>query len=140
MGHAISHDLKVLYLDHPKSDIRDTSRYFRAVVYGGKGTPSLRRLTEHYLNINIQSSSTGHDSIEDARATMRLYTLFRDEWEDEIRRKSSGHHHHNSNHGGNHYHRHHSSADAAASVNHLHPNHPNAFPPLLSQKTPCDVA
>ena len=27
VGHALHHDLKVLFLDHPKKMIRDTSRY-----------------------------------------------------------------------------------------------------------------
>lgn len=87
IGHAVHHDLKVLYLDHPKCDIRDTSKYFDASVYGGKGTPSLRKLTEYYLNLNIQNSS--HDSVEDARATMRLYTMFKKDWETSLHRVRS---------------------------------------------------
>ncbi|ESN94985.1 hypothetical protein HELRODRAFT_87305 [Helobdella robusta] len=37
VGHAIEHDLKVLFLDHPRKMIRDTSRFkpFRAVTGGG---------------------------------------------------------------------------------------------------------
>ena len=93
VGHAIKHDLKVLYLDHPNSDVRDTSRFFKSAVYGGKGTPSLRKLTEHYLKVNIQTSSSGHDSIEDARATMRLYTMFQQEWEAEIKKHHRNGHH-----------------------------------------------
>ena len=92
IGHAVHHDLKVLYLDHPICDIRDTSKYFNASVYGGKGTPSLRKLTEFYLGINIQHSA--HDSVEDARATMRLYTMFKKQWESDLRKKinsKSGH-------------------------------------------------
>lgn len=79
VGHAIQHDLRVLYLQHPSSDIRDTSKFFDASVYGSRGTPSLRRLVEHYLNDNIQSRA--HDSVEDARAAMRLYKLFQSDWE-----------------------------------------------------------
>lgn len=85
VGHAVNHDLKVLYLKHPSMNIRDTSKYFKSSVYGGKGTPSLRRLTEHHLKINIQGTS--HDSVEDARATMRLYMKFKDDWESGISAK-----------------------------------------------------
>ena len=56
VGHALNHDLKVLFLKHPPMNIRDTSKYFKSSVYGGRGTPSLRRLTEHHLKINIQGS------------------------------------------------------------------------------------
>lgn len=85
VGHALNHDLKVLFLKHPSMNIRDTSKFFKSSVYGGKGTPSLRRLTEHHLKIKIQGSC--HDSVEDARATMRLYMKFRDDWESGINAK-----------------------------------------------------
>ena len=96
IGHALHHDLKVLYLHHPLEDIRDTSKYFNASVYGGKGTPSLRKLTEYYLGVNIQHSA--HDSVEDARATMRLYTMFKKEWESDLsRRRNNSRNGHTSN-------------------------------------------
>lgn len=85
VGHAVNHDLKVLFLKHPSINTRDTSKFFKSSVYGGKGTPSLRRLTEHHLKIKIQGSC--HDSVEDARATMRLYVKFRDDWESGITAK-----------------------------------------------------
>lgn len=85
VGHAVNHDLKVLFLKHPSMNIRDTSKYFKSSVYGGRGTPSLRRLSEHHLKINIQGSC--HDSVEDARATMRLYMKFKDDWESGITAK-----------------------------------------------------
>lgn len=49
VGHAIHHDLKVLYLDHPRKLIRDTSKYkpFRA-RFNGK-TPALKRLSEMFI-------------------------------------------------------------------------------------------
>lgn len=84
IGHAVHHDLKVLYLEHPTSDIRDTSKYFDSSAYGGRGTPSLRKLTEYYLGVDIQSAA--HDSVEDARATMRLYTLFKKDWESSLQK------------------------------------------------------
>ena len=44
VGHAIHHDLKVLFLDHPKKMIRDTSKYkpFKE-AFGGRtpGNPEI---------------------------------------------------------------------------------------------------
>ena len=44
VGHAIHHDLKVLFLDHPKKMIRDTSKYkpFKE-AFGGR-TPGNQKL------------------------------------------------------------------------------------------------
>ncbi|VDP67680.1 unnamed protein product [Echinostoma caproni] len=69
----------VLMLSHPRRHIRDTSRYrpFRA-LFGGR-TPSLRALTERVLGVSVQTGE--HDSIEDARAAMRLYTSVKRVWE-----------------------------------------------------------
>ena len=53
VGHAIHHDLKVLFLDHPKKMIRDTSKYkpFKA-AFGGR-TPGLNPIqyctVQYYL-------------------------------------------------------------------------------------------
>ncbi|KAA3674412.1 transcription elongation factor SPT5 [Paragonimus westermani] len=79
VGHSISNDLKVLMLSHPRRDIRDTSRYrpFRALFSGR--TPSLRKLTEKVLGVQVQTGE--HDSLEDARAAMRLYTSVKRVWE-----------------------------------------------------------
>ena len=54
VGHALSHDLKVLFLDHPKRMIRDTALYepFRA-AFGGK-KPSLKNLTARMLGDTVQ--------------------------------------------------------------------------------------
>ncbi|KAF8568390.1 hypothetical protein P879_04347 [Paragonimus westermani] len=70
---------KVLMLSHPRRDIRDTSRYrpFRALFSGR--TPSLRKLTEKVLGVQVQTGE--HDSLEDARAAMRLYTSVKRVWE-----------------------------------------------------------
>merc|ERR1712018_153726 len=79
VGHAIRHDLKVLFLDHPKRMIRDTSTYkpFRA-VFGGR-TPSLKNLSARMLGVSVQQGE--HSSVQDAQAAMRLYTMFRKDWE-----------------------------------------------------------
>ena len=51
---SLKHDLKVLFLDHPRKMIRDTSnyKYFRN-AFGGK-TPSLKRLSERMLGVKVQ--------------------------------------------------------------------------------------
>merc|ERR1719187_534459 len=85
VGHALKHDTKVLFLAHPKRDIRDTSLYkpFRA-AFGGR-TPSLKNLTARMLGVSVQTGE--HSSVQDAQAAMRLYTMFRKEWEDSIEAK-----------------------------------------------------
>lgn len=83
VGHALKNDLKVLFIGHPNSKIRDTSRYFRKRLGGGR--PSLKRLTSEILGLSIQSGE--HDSIQDARAAMRLYTMHKKEWEKKIASK-----------------------------------------------------
>ncbi|KAK3605815.1 hypothetical protein CHS0354_002433 [Potamilus streckersoni] len=83
VGHAIHNDLKVLYLDHPRKDIRDTSRYkpFRQLFNGR--TPSLKKLTAQVLNVSVQEGE--HDSVQDAQAAMRLYTMYRKQWEKDLK-------------------------------------------------------
>lgn len=88
VGHAIHHDLDALFLSHPKSKIRDTSQYkpFRSISMGK--TPSLKKLSLHFLKLDIQGSS--HSSVEDARATMLLFRLHRKEFEKSIRSQNRG--------------------------------------------------
>jgi len=85
VGHAIHHDMKVLFLDHPRKLIRDTSKYkpFRA-NFGGK-TPGLKHLSDRYLGVKVQTGE--HSSVQDAQAAVRLYTLVRNDWEKEIKEK-----------------------------------------------------
>lgn len=75
VGHAIKNDLDMLYLGHPKSMVRDTSKFkkFREIA-GGKA-PSLKKLAKEFLDVDIQVGK--HSSVEDARATMLLFRLFR---------------------------------------------------------------
>jgi DNA polymerase III epsilon subunit-like protein len=76
VGHAIEHDLLVLeHFGPPFQGIRDTSQYLR---WKGKKI-SLKKAAQHYLQKTIQSGK--HGALEDARTTMELYLLFRDEWE-----------------------------------------------------------
>ncbi|XP_068161539.1 RNA exonuclease 4 [Antennarius striatus] len=83
VGHAIHNDLKILLLDHPKKKIRDTQKYkfFKKTVKSSR--PSLKLLCREILNVNVQQGE--HSSIQDAQATMRLYTLAKKQWEAEVK-------------------------------------------------------
>ncbi|XP_074519390.1 RNA exonuclease 4 [Halichoeres trimaculatus] len=83
VGHAIHNDLKILLLDHPKKKIRDTQKYkpFRKTVKSNR--PSLKVLCREILNVKVQQGE--HSSVQDAQATMRLYTLVKKHWEAEIK-------------------------------------------------------
>ncbi|XP_023149573.1 RNA exonuclease 4 [Amphiprion ocellaris] len=83
VGHAIHNDLKILLLDHPKKKIRDTQKYkpFRKIVKSGR--PSLKVLCREILHVKVQQGE--HSSVQDAQATMRLYTLVKKQWEAEIK-------------------------------------------------------
>lgn len=86
IGHAIYNDLKVLYLSHPKKKIRDTSRYkpFRQLFDGRN--PSLKKLTAKVLGVSVQEGE--HNSIQDAQAAMRLYTMHKKQWEKDLKYKN----------------------------------------------------
>ncbi|XP_041984264.1 RNA exonuclease 4 [Aricia agestis] len=79
VGHSIKNDLNVLFLSHPKRNIRDTSKYkpFRKITKGS--SPSLKVLAKEVLGINIQSGE--HSSVEDAQAAMKLYCTVAKNWE-----------------------------------------------------------
>ncbi|KAM9956819.1 hypothetical protein ACTFIR_003553 [Dictyostelium discoideum] len=73
IGHSLENDLKAMKFIHRK--IIDTSILYPT---GSNGKFSLKYLTKKYLNRIIQSTKhgkLGHDSIEDARATMDLAQL-----------------------------------------------------------------
>merc|ERR1739838_41096 len=76
VGHAIEHDLLVLqHFGPPLQGIRDTSQYLR---WKGKKI-SLKKAAQHYLSKSIQTGK--HGALEDAKTTMELYLLYRNEWE-----------------------------------------------------------
>ncbi|XP_055883946.1 RNA exonuclease 4-like [Biomphalaria glabrata] len=85
VGHAIHNDLRALFLTHPQRMIRDTSLYkpFRELFSGR--LPSLKKLTAKVLGVSVQEGQ--HSSIQDAQATMRLYTMHRQKWEKEFKQK-----------------------------------------------------
>lgn len=86
VGHAVKNDLDALQLKHDKRFIRDTSKYsrFRELAYIPGRTPSLKGLVEKLLGVEIQTGA--HSSVEDARATMALFRLEKDGFEQEVMR------------------------------------------------------
>ncbi|XP_043090247.1 RNA exonuclease 4 [Puntigrus tetrazona] len=88
VGHAIHNDLKILLLDHPKKMLRDTQKYkpFRQRVKSSR--PALRVLCKEILNVKVQQGE--HSSVQDAQATMRLYTLEKKQWEASLKDARAG--------------------------------------------------
>lgn len=72
VGHSLENDLMALKISHGL--VIDT-----AVLYkhprGGSHKSALRILAKRFLYREIQQSGNGHDSIEDARATLELALL-----------------------------------------------------------------
>lgn len=72
VGHSLENDLRALHVLHGR--VIDTS-----VVYphpsGTQRKSALRFLARNLLNEVIQAGADGHDSVEDAAATMRLVQL-----------------------------------------------------------------
>ncbi|KAJ8875063.1 hypothetical protein PR048_022953 [Dryococelus australis] len=85
VGHALSNDLKVLFLSHPRKRIRDTSKYRPFRKLNNNRTPSLRKLAAKVLGVTIQQGE--HNSVVDANTAMQLYLLYRKEWEKELHTK-----------------------------------------------------
>ncbi|XP_071445107.1 RNA exonuclease 4 isoform X2 [Hetaerina americana] len=82
VGHALRNDLGVLFLSHPRRNTRDTSRYgpFQEMVHSRR--PSLKKLASEILGAQVQQGE--HSSVEDARATMHLYNMYKKEWESSL--------------------------------------------------------
>ncbi|XP_054148796.1 interferon-stimulated 20 kDa exonuclease-like 2 [Melozone crissalis] len=87
VGHAIHNDFKALHYCHPKALTRDTSQIpllNRRAGFPENVNISLKRLTKALLNQDIQVGKSGHSSVEDARATMELYKVVEEEWEQHL--------------------------------------------------------
>ncbi|KAK4953747.1 3'-5' exonuclease [Elasticomyces elasticus] len=85
VGHALRNDLQVLLLNHPKRDLRDTSRHPKFRVESMGKPPALRNLAKSELGMSIQTGE--HSSIEDARAAVLLYKKEKTGFEEENRRQ-----------------------------------------------------
>jgi RNA exonuclease 4 len=80
IGHAVHHDFEALDIPRPEdSNVRDTVTNSALRPPNRKQTPSLRLLSEYWLDKTVQEGS--HSSIEDARTAMMLYKKFQDQWE-----------------------------------------------------------
>jgi len=90
VGHAIDNDLRVLDMQHPLCDIRDTATYLpymrvdtssRDRYVSAMKRRKLRDLVREKLGDEIQQEGKAHSSVEDAVAALKLYKLARKEWE-----------------------------------------------------------
>jgi len=78
-------------LTHPKQDIRDTAKYRPFQRWGGNKWRArrLRDLVKENLGLIIQEEGQSHDSVDDAKATMELFKLVREAWENDLEAKAS---------------------------------------------------
>lgn len=79
VGHAVKNDLDALMLDHPKRDIRDTSRFPPFRKFSAGKTPSLKKLAKEILGVDIQDGA--HSSVVDAQATMMIFRDYKQAFE-----------------------------------------------------------
>lgn len=75
VGHSVHHDLKALFLSHPRSKTRDTSQH---PLYQGL-TPRLKTLAEDILGVTVQEGA--HSSVDDARTCMLVYRQHKEAFE-----------------------------------------------------------
>jgi RNA exonuclease 4 len=91
VGHAVENDLKVLALEHPPRDVRDTSRYpplMKTLVNGKTKPRALRHLAREQLGLLIQERE--HSPAEDARAALSVYQKHKLEWERGLAQRGGG--------------------------------------------------
>ncbi|WWC94434.1 hypothetical protein V866_001279 [Kwoniella sp. B9012] len=87
VGHTLFNDLSAIGHKHPYESFRDTALYYPLRLKTGikrEGEfPSLKRLAKEVLGVDIQrdDNGRGHDPIEDARATMAIFMLVREDYE-----------------------------------------------------------
>ena len=84
IGHSIHNDFQALeFTQAQQKMVRDIST-FREYMYNGKKT-KLQTLAQDFLKISIQGGD--HNSIEDARATLALYRLKKQQIDAELKFK-----------------------------------------------------
>lgn len=88
VGHALVNDFKALQFTHPKHMVRDTSTFAGFKKYAVGRTPSLKKVAQNELGIQIQGAE--HSSVEDARACMALYRKYKAEFEQRAASKILG--------------------------------------------------
>ncbi|ORY81433.1 hypothetical protein BCR37DRAFT_380336 [Protomyces lactucae-debilis] len=88
VGHALINDFKALQFTHPKHMVRDTSTFSRFKEYATGRTPSLKKVAQEELRIDIQGRE--HSSVEDARACMALYRKYKAEFEEKAKQRAMG--------------------------------------------------
>jgi RNA exonuclease 4 len=81
IGHAVHHDLKSMMLEHPRSQLRDTSLY--PLLRSKDGRP--RSLKHLAAEIGLQIQTGSHSPVEDALSTLKVYATVAKRWEQEIR-------------------------------------------------------
>lgn len=81
VGHAVWNDLQALMISHPEHLIRDTALYdgLRPPWWHQDKLPSLKMLAKTWLEENIQNA--GHDSVDDASISLKLYSMHQEGWE-----------------------------------------------------------
>ncbi|CAH1789819.1 unnamed protein product [Owenia fusiformis] len=87
VGHALSNDFRVLKIQHPLCDTRDTDKYIPLKKMAGmspRGQAGLKKLAKALLDRDIQVGKKGHSSIEDSQATMEIYKLVHSQWEYDV--------------------------------------------------------
>ena len=93
IGHGLKNDLKVIGIDHPWTDVRDTATY-QPFMRERKSENSqtgvalyprkLRDLAWEQLGTQIQVMGKSHSPIEDAITSMALYKSVRNDWESQL--------------------------------------------------------
>lgn len=72
VGHSLENDLLALKISH--ESVIDTALLYKH-PRGGSYKIALRILAKRFLSREIQQPGVGHDSVEDAKATMELALL-----------------------------------------------------------------
>nr|CDS29628.1 interferon stimulated 20 kDa exonuclease [Hymenolepis microstoma] len=86
VGHSIINDLRVLKLKHPRPLIRDTNTAPYAKIAAKLNRKRLVPLRELYYDLFGEKIQQGkHCSVEDARATMKIYRRVEQVWEADLK-------------------------------------------------------